>query len=305
MQSSGSEDTTRDRSRSGGDLLQHCKTLKQEEAVTLVYIEGMSRRAAARELGIDEKSVRERLMSVERRANLRAAPPVRGRRVGIIGDTHLPYELDGYLGFCEETFNRYGVDTVIHIGDMFDNHSLSFHDSEPMLHNVIGEYESAYDRAQDWYDAFPEVTLIMGNHDRIPARQLRKLGMEPSIFMRPIEELFGMPDGWTVVDQVVIDDVLYHHGETSGGINGFRKDAETRMRCTVSGHNHSNAGVSATATDQELVWGLAVGCGVNHEHMAFAYGKNFAKKPIISCGVVIDGEPHIEYMSLGSKVRRV
>ena len=305
MQSSGSEDTTRDRSRSGDDLLQHCKTLKQEEAVTLVYIEGMSRRAAARELGIDEKSVRERLMSVERRANLRAAPPVRGRRVGIIGDTHLPYELDGYLGFCEETFNRYGVDTVIHIGDMFDNHSLSFHDSEPMLHNVIGEYESAYDRAQDWYDAFPEVTLIMGNHDRIPARQLRKLGMEPSIFMRPIEELFGMPDGWTVVDQVVIDDVLYHHGETSGGINGFRKDAETRMRCTVSGHNHSNAGVSATATDQELVWGLAVGCGVNHEHMAFAYGKNFAKKPIISCGVVIDGEPHIEYMSLGSKVRRV
>lgn len=304
MQSSGSEDTTRDRSRLGDDLLQHCKTLKQEEAVTLVYIEGMSRRAAARELGIDEKSVRERLMSVERRANLRAAPPVKGKRVGIIGDTHLPYELDGYLDFCEETFARHEVDTVIHIGDMFDNHSLSFHDSEPMLHNVIGEYESAFDRAQDWYDAFPEVTLIMGNHDRIPARQLRKLGMEPSIFMRPIEELFGMPDGWTVADQVVIDDVLYHHGETSGGINGFRKDAETRMRCTVSGHNHSNAGISATATDQELVWGLAVGCGVNHEHMAFAYGKNFAKKPIISCGVVIDGEPHIEYMDLGSKVRR-
>jgi len=296
--------TSRSTDTSGSDLLQHCKTLKQEEAVTLVYIEGMSRRAAARELGIDEKSVRERLMSVERRANLRAAPSEKGSRVGIIGDTHLPYELDGYLGFCEETFGRWGVDRVIHIGDMFDNHSLSFHDSEPMLHNVIGEYESAYHRAQDWYDAFPEVTLIMGNHDRIPARQLRKLGMEPSIFMRPIEELFGMPDGWTVADQVVIDDVLYHHGETSGGINGFRKDAETRMRCTVSGHNHSNAGISATATDQELVWGLAVGCGVNHEHMAFAYGKNFAKKPIISCGVVIDGEPHIEYMDLGSKVRR-
>jgi predicted phosphodiesterase len=313
MQSSGSEDTTKDRSRSGDDLLQHCNTLKQEEAVTLVYIEGMTIAAAARELGIDRKSLKERLEQVERRAERSGRsdtvgiPSLRlgsGRRVGVIGDTHLPYELDGYLGFCEETFNRYGVDTVIHIGDMFDNHSLSFHDSEPMLHNVIGEYESAYDRAQDWYDTFPEVTLIMGNHDRIPARQLRKLGMEPSIFMRPIEELFGMPDGWTVADQVVIDDVLYHHGETSGGINGFRKDAETRMRCTVSGHNHSNAGVSATATDQELVWGLAVGCGVNHEHMAFAYGKNFAKKPIISCGVVIDGEPHIEYMDLGSKVRR-
>ena len=54
-----------------------------------------------------------------------------------------------------------------------------------------------------------------------------------------------------------------------------------------------------------MVWGLAVGCGVNQTHMAFAYGRNFAKKPIISCGVVIEGVPHIEYMSLGSKVRRI
>ena len=76
------------------------------------------------------------------------------------------------------------------------------------------------------------------------------------------------------------------------------------MRCTVSGHNHSNAGISATATDQELVWGMGVGCGVDHKHMAFAYGKHFANKPIIACGVVVDGEPHIEYMNLGRKVRR-
>jgi len=297
----------------GHELLRFCNTLKQEEAVTLVYIEGLSKAAAARELGIDPKSLRERLEQVENRAaKVRISQPRRYRqaadgpsRVGIIGDTHLPYELSGYLEFCVETFDRYGVDTVVHIGDFIDHHSLSFHDSEPTLHNVMGEYESAYERAQDWYEAFPELTLIMGNHDRIPARQLRKLGMEPSIYMRPIEELLGMPEGWQVVDQVEIDGVLYHHGETAGGINGFRKDAETRMRCTVSGHNHSNAGISATATDQELVWGLAVGCGVNHEHLAFAYGKHFAKKPIIACGVVIDGEPRIEYMSLGSKVRRI
>ena len=109
--------------------------------------------------------------------------------VGIIGDTHLPFELEGYLDFCAETFETYGVDTVVHIGDFIDNHSLSFHDSEPMLHNVLGEYESAVRRAQDWYHAFPECILIMGNHDRIPARQLRKLGMEPNIFLRPIVQL--------------------------------------------------------------------------------------------------------------------
>jgi len=295
------------RLKSVEDLLLYCATEKQREAVELVYIEGLTKADAARAIGIDRKSLKERLEQVERRAaranNIKPERQM-GKRVGIIGDTHLPYELDGYLEFCQETFDRHGVDTVVHIGDFVDNHSLSFHDSEPMLHNVMGEYESAFERAQDWYEAFPVATLIMGNHDRIPARQMAKLGMAPSIYMKPIEELLGMPEGWTVANQVEIDNVLYHHGETAGGINGFRKDAEQRMRCTVSGHNHSNAGISATATDQELVWGLAVGCGVNQKHMAFAYGKNFAKKPIISCGVVIDGVPQIEYMNLGSKIRR-
>ena len=293
------------RLRSVDELLLCCVTEKQREAVELVYVEGLTKADAARAIGIDRKSLKERLEQVERRAaRANNIKPERqtGKRVGIIGDTHLPYELDGYLEFCQETFDRHGVDTVIHIGDFVDNHSLSFHDSEPMLHNVIGEHESAFERAQDWYEAFPDATLIMGNHDRIPARQMAKLGMAPSIYMKPIEELLGMP--WDVVDHIEIDNVLYHHGETAGGINGFRKDAEQRMRCTVSGHNHSNAGISATATDQELVWGLAVGCGVNQKHMAFAYGRNFAKKPIISCGVVIEGEPRIEYMNLGRKIRR-
>ena len=225
--------------------------------------------------------------------------------VGIIGDTHCPYELEGYLEFCVDTFEAYGVDTVVHIGDFVDHHSLSFHDSEPLLHNVVGEYESAVGHAQAWYDAFPECILVEGNHDAIPARQLRKMGMEPSIFMKPLEDVLGMPPGWKVVNDVVIDNVLYHHGHTASGVNGFRKDAETRMRCTVTGHNHSNAGISATATDDLLVWGMAVGCGVDAKHLAFAYGKHFAKKPIIACGIVIDGEPVIEYMDLGSKVRRV
>lgn len=225
-------------------------------------------------------------------------------RVGIIGDTHLPFELAGYLEFCQGVFEAWDVDTVVHIGDFTDNHSLSFHDSEPMLHNVHGELEDAIERAQAWYEAFPELTLVEGNHDAIPARQLRKLGMEPNIFLKPMRDLLEMPKGWTLVDELDIDGVLYHHGHTATGVNGFRNDSKNRMRCTVSGHNHSNLGVSYTATDQELVWGMAVGCGVNHKSMAFAYGRHFKQKPVIGCGVVIDGVPYPEPMDLGSKIRR-
>lgn len=225
--------------------------------------------------------------------------------VGVIGDTHIPYTLDGYLEFCQDVFDDYGVDKVVHIGDLIDNHSLSFHDSEPLLQGVTGEWRDAREVLRDWYRAFKNLTLIQGNHDRIPARRLTKIGMAPSIYLRPLQEIYDMPSGWDIVEDMVIGDVLYHHGETATGVNGFRKDAEARMVSTVTGHNHSNAGISATATSQELIWGLAVGCGVNVRHMAFAYGRNFARKPVIACGVVYNGEPIIEYMDLGRKIRRV
>lgn len=225
--------------------------------------------------------------------------------VGIIGDTHLPYELEGYLEFCVDTFAAYGCDTIVHIGDIVDNHSVSFHDKEPMIRDVHGEYLSICEHLQPWYKEFPYLTLIQGNHDRLPARQLTKIGLAPQIYLRPIRDVYSMPEGWMIEDDIVIDDVLYHHGESALGVNGFRKDAESRMMSTVTGHNHSNAGISATATSQELVFGMAVGCGVNNKHLAFAYGRHFPRKPVISCGVVYNGEPIVEFMNLGRRIKRI
>ena len=222
------------------------------------------------------------------------------KRVGIIGDTHLPYELDGYLEFCVETFKKHKVDTVVHIGDLVDHHALSFHDSEPTLKGAKGEMMDARERLKPWYEAFPKLILINGNHDLIPARQLTKIGMDAEVWMRPISDVYGFPKGWSVEDEIEIDGVLYHHGYTSNGVNGFRNDSKARMVSTVSGHCHGNAGVSATACHHRLVWGMAVGCGVDNKTMAMAYGKNFKNKPIISCGIVIDGKyPTVEYLDLG------
>ena len=226
-------------------------------------------------------------------------------RVMIIGDTHLPYELEGYLEFCQSVKKQYKCNRVIHIGDFIDHHALSFHDSEPMLKCVTADYESAHARPAAWHKPFPRAKLIPGNHDRPPARQRRKTAEELHRRHRLPADVERPPQAWDVQDSISIDGILYHHGETAGGVNGFRKDAETRMRCTVTGHNHSNFGVSYTATDQELVWGLAVGCGVDQRSLAFAYGKHFAKTPVIGCGVVIDGVPHAVPMDLGSKIRRV
>lgn len=220
-------------------------------------------------------------------------------RVGIIGDTHEPYCLDGYMEFCQETFEAWECDTFIHIGDLIDHHALSFHDSEPLLKGVQGELEDAREKLKPWYEAFPQLYITNGNHDLIPARQLKKVGIEAEVWMRPLKEVYDMPDGWEIVDTKMIDGVLYHHGYTANGANGFRNDAIKRMCRTVTGHAHGNCGISATASEHRLVWGMAVGCGIDVTSMAMVYGKHFLQKPIIGCGVVIDGEPHVQYMDLG------
>lgn len=220
-------------------------------------------------------------------------------RVGVIGDTHIPYELDGYMEFCRDTFEQWDCDTIVHIGDLIDHHALSFHDSEPMLMDIYGELEDAREKLKPWQETFPEMYITNGNHDLIPARQLKKIGMEAEVWMRPLEEVYEFPEGWKIVDTLMCDDVLYHHGYTANGVNGFRNDAIKRMCNTVSGHAHGNAGISATASEHRLVWGMAVGCGVDVSSMAMAYGKHFLQKPIIACGVVIDGAPYVEYMNLG------
>lgn len=220
-------------------------------------------------------------------------------RVGIIGDTHIPYEHPKYLSFCKRIFKQHKVNRVIHIGDIVDHHALSFHESEPMLKGANGELLDARQRLRPWYTAFPKLDLMLGNHDRIPARQLKKIGIDAEVWMRPLNDVYHFPKGWCTHDEIKIDSVLYHHGETSMGVNGFRNDAKHRMCNTVSGHNHSNAGISATASQHRLVWGMAVGCGVDVKSMAFVYGKHFKNKPIIACGTVINGKPQVHFMDMG------
>ena len=222
-------------------------------------------------------------------------------RVGIIGDTHEPYCLEGYMEFCKATFKKAKVNKVVHIGDLVDHHALSFHDSEPMLKGVHGELIDARDKLKPWYKAVPNVTICGGNHDLIPARQLKKIGMDSEVWMRPLAEVYNFPKGWKMVDTVEIDGVLYHHGYTANGVNGFRNDSIKRLCRTVTGHSHGNAGISATASSHRLVWGLAVGCGVDEHSLSMVYGKHFLQKPIIACGLVLNGEPQIKYMQLGEK----
>ena len=226
--------------------------------------------------------------------------------VGIIGDTHEPYCIAEYRDFCYEVFDRFGVSEILHIGDECDNAALSYHEQSPSMLNAESEAEKAQKAMEGWYKTFPEVKVCVGNHSALPFRQATTAGI-PNRFLKSYEEIWNAPKGWRWEMQWEIDGVLYEHGTGSSGQNGARSRAMANRQSTVIGHSHSFGGVSYMASRNYIIFGLNVGCVIDVNHMAFAYGKHFPKKPTIGCGVVLDeGKTAIFIpMNLGSKIVRV
>ncbi len=215
----------------------------------------------------------------------------------VIGDTHIPFEKKGYLEFCKSVQKKKKCGTVVHIGDLVDNHSISYHEHDPDLWSPLGEMEKADTILAKWFKAFPEVKLTRGNHDCLVDRKAKTIGLPKRCF-KPYREIWDLPEGWQDEFEFVIDGVLYKHSNVSGKLAHLNQ-AISNMCSTVIGHGHSFAAIAYTASPTACIFGMNPGCGIDAKALAFAYGKDFPHKPIVSCAVVEHGEnPQIFRMPL-------
>ena len=49
----------------------------------------------------------------------------------IIGDSHIPFTHRNYLDFCKRIHKQFKCQRVVHIGDLVDNNSISYHEIDP------------------------------------------------------------------------------------------------------------------------------------------------------------------------------
>jgi predicted phosphodiesterase len=199
----------------------------------------------------------------------------------VIGDIHEPFSLKGYLEFCREQQEKYNCGTVVFIGDVLDNHYSSYHETETNGMGADEELEQAIQKLQEWYKVFPEAYVTIGNHDRMAYRKAKTSGLS-SKWVRGYSEILGT-DGWEFVEEVEIYGVNYNHGE--GGT--ARTKMKNELQSQVQGHLHQQGYIEFSEGKHQKIFGMQVGCGVNNDAYAMAYGKNF-KKPVISCGVVLN-----------------
>ena len=211
------------------------------------------------------------------------------KNVLVIGDLHEPFCLDNYLSHCIETYNKYKCNEVVFIGDIIDNHASSYHETDPDGHSAGQELKMAIQRIKQWYQAFPKATVIIGNHDRLIMRKAYSSGLS-KMWIKDYAEVLGTP-GWNFTESIEIDDVLYIHGEGGTARARVRRD----LQSIVQGHLHSQAYIDWCVGAKFKLFGMQIGCGIDHKSYAMAYGKE-GPKPAIACGVVLQGEVPINIM---------
>jgi metallophosphoesterase superfamily enzyme len=215
------------------------------------------------------------------------------KNILVIGDLHEPFCLDGYLEHCIETQDKYKCGTVIFIGDVIDNHFASYHETDPDGFGAGEELERAIHKLKRWYKAFPEATVLIGNHDRLIYRKAYSSGLSRR-WIRNLNEVLETPN-WDFVEEITINGVNYNHGE--GGT--ARTRAKNEMQSQVQGHLHAQFYIEYNVSPSMRLFAMQVGCGVDRKAYAMAYGKHF-KKPVIGCGVVLGDipTPHLVPMIL-------
>lgn len=216
-------------------------------------------------------------------------------RVLVVGDCHCPGMLDKYPAFLQSVYKNYRCNKVVFIGDVVDNHAISYHEKHPGLSSAAEEYKKAKKQVAELYKRFPVADWLVGNHDSLTERQAVTAGLLPE-WIRDYKDLWKVPK-WRVharFSQLEIDGVLYEHGDAgSQGQFAAVKTSRSRFQSVVSGHCHAEAGVWWTCNSNSRIFGMNVGCGVDWKLLQFEYGYKFPRKPVIGCGIVLDGKQPI------------
>ena len=213
----------------------------------------------------------------------------RANNILIIPDTHAPYHHPDTVAFLKAVADRYNPKQVIHLGDEVDNHAMSFHDTDPDLDNAGAELAKAREFIAELSKAFPKMVLMDSNHGSLLYRRGKAKGI-PRAALVPYRELLGAPEGWEWHFEYMVDDILFCHGD------GKRGDALSAARYNfgsiVMGHHHSEFGIRWQAVQgNRMVFGMNAGCLIDDQSLAFGYNKKTSKRPVLGCGLLVNGNP--------------
>lgn len=217
----------------------------------------------------------------------------------VISDLHSPYYHKDTVPFLSAIKEFFKPDRIVLTGDEIDGHCISFHDKDPDLpFSPSSELEKAIEYLEPLYELFPKADVLESNHGSLVYRRGKHGGI-PRFVFKDYREILNAPKGWKWHSDLIIKlsdgrDCYFHHGKSA---NGLRLGQSMSMN-TVQGHHHSVFDIQYHANPTNIFWSMIVGCLIDDKSLAFAYNKLQMKRPIVGCGIILDGQPKLLPMIL-------
>jgi hypothetical protein len=219
----------------------------------------------------------------------------------VISDQHFPFQHPDTLSFLTAIKNQFKPNVVVNIGDEIDNHCISFHDSDPdQPFSPSSELEKAVWQLSALYELFPECHVMESNHGSLYYRKGKAHGLPRGLF-KSYNEILSAPSGWKWMPELILETLMgkvcFAHGHKKNSL----ANSKDRAMSYVQGHHHSTFDIQYWANSEQLFFGMTVGCLIDNKQMTFNYNKIFQAKPIIGCGLILDGLPCLMPMRLNNE----
>jgi predicted phosphodiesterase len=215
---------------------------------------------------------------------------------GIIPDTHIPGHIEDALEFTQKVFYDKHVQQVVHTGDLVDHHYISRWPIELDALSPKEEWFAAKLELQRWVQAYPKMHICVGNHDDIPRRRLEELGIPDEVFLKSLNDIYGLPDTWIWAERFLLfKSVIIEHGLGSGGMYGAKNTANKLGVSYIQAHTHAYAAVFHIPRAIDNAAAMNAGCLIDAAKYYSRYGQKYFKVPVsLGCGVVYASD-HMEF----------
>lgn len=213
----------------------------------------------------------------------------------VVPDRHLPYQHVYCLKFIRKLVEVYNPDVIVDLGDEVDAHAQNFHQTpDPDLpYSASSELKQSIEYQKGFYEVVGgrPTYVCNSNHGSLYYRKLKANGIPLSI-AKPWKEVMEAPDNFQWADRWILKSgdktILFQHSIKSSAIAASKH----KGMCTVQGHFHSKAEIQYWQNDTGgRFWGATVGCLVDENSLAMAYGKLTLDRPVLGAMVIIDGVP--------------
>ena len=220
------------------------------------------------------------------------------KRILVISDLHFPFAHPDWFEFLSKLKKLYKPNHIIQIGDEADMHSINVsHIIDPDLPSPKDELELAKKDMRKLYKLFPKMVLLESNHGSMVYRRAISRGMSRS-FIKSYNDIWGIGKGWVWKDKYQINTdkgrVLFAHQFCKD----ILKAVASYSQSCVQGHFHTTSEIKFAGNEFHLNFGMTVGCLVDVKSLSMNYMKLNLKKPVLSCGLITNGMPHLTPMYL-------